>query len=85
MDFRELEQQLISLLQAKVRSGEVTERSLARIIGLSQPHVHNVLKGKRSLSMETADAILHRLRVDLTDLMGREESAEAQKQERRML
>ena len=70
MDFRELEQQLISFLQEKVRSGEITERALARTVGLSQPHIHNVLKGKRSLSMETADAILHGLRVDLTDLMG---------------
>ena len=75
MDFRELEQQLILLLRDKVRSGEVTERALARIIGLSQPHIHNVLKGKRSLSLDTADAILHRLRVDLTELMGLEDLA----------
>ena len=73
MDFRELERQLISFLQAKVRSGEVTERALARSIGVSQPHIHNVLKGKRSLSLDTADAILHRLRVDVTDLIALEE------------
>lgn len=85
MNFRELERQLISLMQAKVRSGEVTERALARSIGLSQPHIHNVLKGKRSLSLDTADAILQRLRVDLTDLIGLEDLGGLRKQERHML
>ena len=79
MDFRELQQQLISFLQAKVRSGELTERALARSTGVSQPHIHNVLKGKRSLSLETADAILHGLGLDLADFIHLEGRARLRK------
>ncbi len=52
-----------------VRCGELTERRLARITGLSQPHIHNVLKRKRSLSIDSADLILHVLHLDLLDLL----------------
>ncbi len=31
-------------------NGELTERGFARSVGISQPHVHNVLKGVRNLS-----------------------------------
>ena len=58
MNFQELRQRLIAELRERVRSGEVTERGLARMIGLSQPHMHNVLKGKRLFSLETTDEIL---------------------------
>jgi transcriptional regulator with XRE-family HTH domain len=76
MDFRELQMRFIGFLRERVRSGELTERGLARLTGVSQPHIHNVLKEKRLLSIETSDRILRRLRMDLLDLVRPEELAE---------
>jgi transcriptional regulator with XRE-family HTH domain len=53
----------------RVRRGEVTERGLARLTGVSQPHIHNVLKGKRLLSISMADQMLRQLRLDVCDLL----------------
>ena len=69
MTFSHLQQRLVDHLRHRVRSGETTERGLARIAGLSQPHLHNVLKGKRLLSVEMADEILRNLEIDLVDLI----------------
>lgn len=69
MQFAELHRRFLHHLKAKVASGELTERSLARMTGISQPHIHNVLKGKRSFSVEMADAILYHLEMDLLDLI----------------
>jgi hypothetical protein len=69
MDFLRLQCRLVNHIRERVRSGEVTERGLARITGVSQPHIHHVLKGAKFLSMETADQILHELRIDLLDLI----------------
>jgi len=69
IDFGELEGRLIRHLQQRVRSGEISERSLARVLGISQPHLHNVLKGKYFFSMTTADKILRHLNLDLLDLI----------------
>ena len=69
MDFRLLQNRLVSHIRARVRNGEISERSLARLTGISQPHIHNVLKGARLLSAEMADQILQRLRIDLVDLL----------------
>ena len=68
MDFEFLQTQLLARIRARVRNGEITERSLARVTGVSQPHLHNVLKGVRLLSMDMADQIMHRLRIDLLEL-----------------
>ena len=73
MNFEDLHSRLTEHLRELVRSGELTERGLARITGVSQPHIHNVLKGKRLLSSRMADEILHRLRLDLTDLLRTED------------
>jgi hypothetical protein len=68
VNFRDLQLRLIEHLRDRVRSGELTERGLARISGISQPHIHNVLKGKRSLSLDTSDTLLHHLHLDIRDL-----------------
>jgi len=68
MDFRLLQVRLIEHIERRVHNGETTERSLARRSGISQPHLHNVLKGARSMSPEMADQILHCLHIDLLDL-----------------
>jgi transcriptional regulator with XRE-family HTH domain len=65
-----LQCRLVEHLRERVRSGDITERGLARLTGLSQPHIHNVLKGKRILSMITADHVLRALKLDLLDLIG---------------
>jgi transcriptional regulator with XRE-family HTH domain len=72
MDFQRLQSRLIANLRERVRSGEITERSLARVTGVSQPHLHNVLKGKRLLSAGKADQILRHLHLDLADLMDKD-------------
>jgi hypothetical protein len=69
MNFLQLQDRLIGLLRKRVRSGEISERCLARRTGISQPHMHNVLKGKRYLSLETADEILREANLDLLDLI----------------
>ena len=56
-----------------MRSGEISERSLARLIGVSQPHLHNVLKGRHLFSVPTADKILRHLDLDLLDFVDPEE------------
>jgi len=75
MDFHELERRFLEHLRTRVRSGELTERHLARMTGVSQPHIHNVLKGKRTLSPDTADTILHILQLDLLDFIEPQELA----------
>ncbi|PWU11756.1 MAG: XRE family transcriptional regulator [Terriglobia bacterium] len=69
MDFQRLQSRLIANLRDRIQRGDVTERALARMTGISQPHLHHVLKGKRLLSMEKTDQILHHLRLDLRDLL----------------
>ncbi|HLY18738.1 MAG TPA: helix-turn-helix transcriptional regulator [Bryobacteraceae bacterium] len=78
MDFRLLQTRLLAQMRARVSNGEMTERGMARVTGVSQPHLHNVLKGARLLSIEMADQILHRLRIDLADLLAAGEEASAQ-------
>ena len=67
--FERLQLNLIQHLRDRVHAGELTERSLARITGISQPHLHNVLKGKRLLSIQKLDRILSYLELDLIDLI----------------
>jgi len=69
VNFREFQRRLVAHLHTLVRSGDVTERGLARLTGVSQPHMHNVLKGKRLLSLEMADQIVAQLHLDLLDFI----------------
>ena len=77
MTFYELQQRLLEELRQRVRSGAATERGLARISGISQPHLHNVLKGKRLLSMDKADDVLRCLEIDILRLIHPEELRES--------
>lgn len=69
IDFAQLHARLIEHLLERVRNGEITERGLSRLTGVSQPHIHNVLKGKRLLSPASADGILRHLHIDVLDLL----------------
>ena len=79
MNFREQHRRLVAHLHALVSSGDATERGLARVTGVSQPHMHNVLKGKRLLSMDMADQVLARLHLDLLDFIEPGELLERQR------
>lgn len=67
--FYDLHCRLRHLLQERIHNGELTERGLSRTSGISQPHIHNVLRGKRLFSTETADLILRDLDLDVLDLL----------------
>ena len=77
MTLHDLQQRLLEELRQRVRSGAATERGLARLSGISQPHLHNVLKGKRTLSLKKADEVLRRLQIDVLQLIEPEELQEA--------
>jgi transcriptional regulator with XRE-family HTH domain len=81
MDFRSLQLRLVAHIRARVSNGEISERSLARLTGISQPHIHNVLKGTRLLSTSMSDQILQRLRIDLVDLLTAGEGGATQRRE----
>ncbi len=69
MDFQTLQSNLLAQLRRRVLTGELTERGLARMSGLSQPHVHHVLKGARTLSLASTDRILRTLGLSVLDLV----------------
>ena len=69
MSFQELRGRLVARLREQVRNGQSTERALSRLTGISQPHIHHVLNGRRLLSLEMADRILGRLDMDVLDLV----------------
>jgi transcriptional regulator with XRE-family HTH domain len=73
VNFKHLEHRFLSELRERVRSGAVTERGLARMVGVSQPHIHNVLKGKRFFSLEKADQVLRSLGLDVLDFIDPDE------------
>lgn len=82
MTFLDASQRLLAHVRNEVHNGELTERGLARLIGISQPHAHNVLKGVRTLSPEVADLILKYLHISLLDLAP-ENEMDAQRERRR--
>jgi len=73
LGFRELAGRLIRHLNAMVRRGEISERGLARLTLYSQPHIHNVLNGKRAMTIELADQIMALLTVPLPCLLSQDE------------
>lgn len=64
---------LMDCLKADVKlrlgSGEMTERALSRRVGISQPHLHNVLKGIRQFKAELADRLMRELGIGVEDLV----------------
>jgi hypothetical protein len=70
VNFRGLQFSLLELVRRKIRNGVVTERGLARLSGLSQPHIHNTLGNIRTLSIESTDRIMTALNITVGDLLG---------------
>jgi len=73
LTFREAQLKLLAYVVERIHNGELTERGFARLLGISQPHVHNVLKGVRNLSPEIFDSILKYFNMSLLDLASVEE------------
>jgi transcriptional regulator with XRE-family HTH domain len=69
LTFQDAQLKLLAYVRSQIRNGELTERGLARRIGISQPHVHNVLKGARNLSPKIFDLALKYLHLSLLDLV----------------
>lgn len=69
ISFSDLNERLLVVAKMRIRNGLVTERGLARSIGVSQPHLHNVLKGARALTNDTADRLLLGLQIGVADLL----------------
>jgi plasmid maintenance system antidote protein VapI len=65
----ELLDRLRDRLRQVIRNGQLTERGLARRSGLSQAHVHNMLKGVRAMTPAAADRILRCLGWTVGDLL----------------
>jgi hypothetical protein len=66
--FLALHARLVSAIRIRIRNGEISERGLARMVGVSQPHVHNVIKGVRTLSPKMSDRVLEGLGMTVLDL-----------------
>jgi plasmid maintenance system antidote protein VapI len=59
LTFQDAQLRLLAYVRDRIHNGELTERGFARMLGVSQPHVHNVLKGVRTLSIDLSDSILN--------------------------
>ena len=69
MYFQALQQRLVDIARERIRAGLFTERKLARLCGLSQPHMHNVLKRIRTPSTSSADRLMEALGLRIPDLL----------------
>jgi plasmid maintenance system antidote protein VapI len=78
LTFSELKLRLIRAVNARILNGEFSERGLARILGISQPQIHNVLKGARKLHGDLADRLLAMLGLSVVELFQDEEVQEHQ-------
>jgi predicted XRE-type DNA-binding protein len=67
--FGALRERLRNLVNVRVSNGEFTERGFARMVGISQPQIHNILKGARGLSSDAADLMLAKLGMSVADLL----------------
>jgi len=68
LTIQDAQRKLLTHVRDRIHNGELTERGFARLIGISQPHAHNVLKGVRSLSPQIFDSILKTFNMSLLDL-----------------
>jgi hypothetical protein len=76
VSFEALFRRLIAAVNLRIKNGEYTERGLARILGISQPQMHNVLKGARTLHVDLADKLLWKLGLSVVQLFEAEELSE---------
>lgn len=68
LSFHVLFQRLLDRVRARIAAGDLTVRGLARRIGVSQPHMQNIVNGRRVLTVEMADRLLEFLAISPLDL-----------------
>jgi plasmid maintenance system antidote protein VapI len=68
VNFELLGERLLAFVRSRIKNGEYSERGLARILGVSQPQMHNVLKGARGLRPALADRFLRKFGITALDL-----------------
>lgn len=73
LTFNILHGRLLEFVLGRVNNGDFTERGLARILSISQPQMHNVLKGNRTLTPALADRIMQRFGLSVVDLLHKHE------------
>lgn len=71
MYLEELYARLMEEARLRIRTGLVTERGLARLCGVSQPHMHNVLKNIRTLSPDASSRLMRALDLTVPQLVWR--------------
>ena len=76
LTFEVLQARIVRLITLRIQNGDFTERGLARIIGVSQPQVHNVLKGARKMQPWLGDRLLVKLDLTIMDLLEEPEISE---------
>ncbi|MCC6262678.1 MAG: helix-turn-helix transcriptional regulator [Bryobacterales bacterium] len=69
MGFNQLLNRLLHEARLRIRNGQLTESRLARLSGVSQPHMHHILMGKRGLQVAVTDRLLAALALDVSDLV----------------
>ena len=74
--FEALLERLLFHVNKRIQNGYFTERGLARILGISQPQIHNVLKGKRKLQPTLADRMMRELELTILSLFEEHELKE---------
>ena len=60
---------LAALVRARVASGAVTESGLASVIGSSQCHMSNWLRGRKRLGVRLCDAVMFELGVSASEVL----------------
>ena len=75
--FKLLGERLLAFVRLRINNGEYTERGLARILGISQPQMHNVLKGVRGLRPALADRFLRKFGITALELLSDAELEDA--------
>ncbi len=66
-------ERLRAFIRLQINGGEFTERSLARILRVSQPHLHNMLKGVRRINVDFADQVMAKFHISILDLITEKE------------
>lgn len=72
MDFRALQEKLRNELLRRIQSGAQTGASLARAAGMDPSYVSHYLHGRRGLSLDALDRLLHAAGWQIQDLLDAE-------------
>lgn len=69
ISFLTLRSQFLEEVRRRIRNGQWTERRLAVTIGISQPHLHHILRELRTATPKISDALLEALNFSLLDCL----------------